>query len=372
MTKKQIITKCVEEKIKRGSIKKENRKKEIDARLNGIGNWLKPMNKNEYTSWYDDLFKPEYQIIKEELKEKINNWLEENNIEANYLDSEFYDNGNGKGLHIKIKWQQKEEFDNFTYQYFYHFKVKDVDTEAIFDIWVKHMEQVEQDKRIIEELEETKEERENKNIIRSNNQEQSERKKEISENEILKFEVGKKYVCSSVVNSNSRYEFEVIKRTEKTITIKNDDGEVIRRKVNTNQQGTIELIYPSGKYSMCLVLSADNIKEEKQRLKKQQEEQKNQQIFEIQSKNSFFIGLYEDLCKEINCKNYMGRFTIKGLNEAICYLKLLDKFQLKACAEDIALCERLAQGENIFNNTIEEKVNKNTNNVVYVDFRKDA
>ena len=64
MTKKQIITKCVEEKIKRGSIKKENRKKEIDARLNGIGNWLKPMNKNQYTSWYDDLFKPEYQIIK--------------------------------------------------------------------------------------------------------------------------------------------------------------------------------------------------------------------------------------------------------------------------------------------------------------------
>lgn len=271
MTKKQIITKCVEEKIKRGSIKKENRKKEIDARLNGIGNWLKPMNKNEYTSWYDDLFKPEYQIIKEELKEKINNWLEENNIEANYLDSEFYDNGNGKGLHIKIKWQQKEEFDNFTYQYSYHFKVKDVDTEAIFDIWVKHMEQVEQDKRIIEELEETKEERENKNIIRNNNQEQSERKKEISENEILKFEVGKKYVCSSVINSNSRYEFEVIKRTEKTITIKNDDGEIISRKVNTNQQGTIELIYPSGKYSMCLVLSADDIKEEKQRLEKQQE-----------------------------------------------------------------------------------------------------
>lgn len=271
MTKKQIITKCVEEKIKRGSIKEENREKEINAQLNGIGNWLKPMNKAEYKSMYDDLFKPEYQTIKKELKEKVNNWFEENNIEANYLDSEFYDNGNGKGLHIKIKWQQKEEFDNFTYQYSYHFKVKDVDTEAIFDIWVKHMEQVEQDKRIIEELEETKEERENKNIIRNNNQEQSERKKEISENEILKFEVGKKYVCSSVINSNSRYEFEVIKRTEKTITIKNDDGEIISRKVNTNQQGTIELIYPSGKYSMCLVLSADDIKEEKQRLEKQQE-----------------------------------------------------------------------------------------------------
>lgn len=351
MTRKQLITACVENQIEKGIVKKENKEKEINAKLNGVGNWLKPMNKAQCTSWYNDLFKPEYQIIKEELKEKVNNWFEENNIEANYLGSEFYDNGNSKGLHIEIKWEQKEEFDNLTHQYFYHFKVKDIDTEAIFAVWVKHMEQVEQDKRIIEELEETKEERENK---------------------ILKFEVGKKYVCSSVVNSNSRYEFEVIKRTKKTITIKNDDGEVIRRKVNTNQKGTIELIYPDGKYSMCLVLSADDIKEEKQRLKKQQEEQKNQQISEIQSKNSFFIGLYEDLCKEINCENYKGRFTIKGLNKAICYLKLLDKFQQKASAEDIIFCDRLAQGETIFNNTIEEKVNKNTNNVIYVDFRKDA
>lgn len=356
MTRKQLITACVENQIERGIVKEENKEKEINAKLNGVGNWLKPMNKTQCTNWYDDLFKPEYQIIKEELKEKVNNWFEENNINSSYLNSEFYNNG--EGLYIKIRWE-KEEIFGAVVRYFYHFKVENVSSKAIFATWVKYIEIIEEDRKIVKEKVQDE---------KNNNQELT---KEIK-SKIVKFEVGKKYVCSSVVNSNSKYEFEVIKRTEKTITIKNDDGEVIRRKVNTNQQGTIELIYPSGKYSMCLVLSADDIKEEKQRLKKQQEEQKNQQIFEIQSKNSFFIGLYEDLCKEINCKNYKGRFTIKGLNEAICYLKLLDKFQLKACAEDIALCERLAQGENIFNNTIEEKVNKNTNNVVYVDFRKDA
>lgn len=272
MTRKQIITACVEKQIERSIVKEGNKEKEINAKLNGVGNWLKPMNKAQCQSWFGDLFKPEYQIIKEKLKEKINNWFEENNIEANYLDSEFYDNGNGKGLHIEIKWEQKEEFDNLTHQYFYHFKVEDIDTEAIFAIWVKYVEQVEQDKRIIEELEETKEEKENKNIIRNNNQEQSERKKEINENKILKFEVGKKYVCSSIVNSNSRYEFEVIKRTAKTITIKNSDGELKRCKIYTNQRGTVELLYPNGKYSMCIVLSASDAQEEQQELKGQQKD----------------------------------------------------------------------------------------------------
>lgn len=74
---------------------------------------------------------------------------------------------------------------------------------------------------------------------------------------MTKFEMGKKYYCYSPYNSDRPYEFEVVKRTEKTVTIKNSDGEIKRRKIDT--RGEEEIVYPDGKYSMCLVLGSNRV-----------------------------------------------------------------------------------------------------------------
>ena len=74
---------------------------------------------------------------------------------------------------------------------------------------------------------------------------------------MTKFEVGKKYYCYSPYNSDRLYEFEVVKRTEKMVTVKNSDGEIKRRKIDTRDNE--EIIYPNGKYSMCLVLGSNHV-----------------------------------------------------------------------------------------------------------------
>jgi len=74
---------------------------------------------------------------------------------------------------------------------------------------------------------------------------------------MTKFEVGKKYYCYSPYNSDRPYEFEVVKRTEKMVTVKNSDGEIKRRKIDTRDNE--EIIYPNGKYSMCLVLGSNHV-----------------------------------------------------------------------------------------------------------------
>ena len=74
---------------------------------------------------------------------------------------------------------------------------------------------------------------------------------------MTKFEVGKKYYCYSPYNSDRLYEFEVVKRTEKMVTVKNSDVEIKRRKIDTRV--IEEIIYPNGKYSMCLVLGSNHV-----------------------------------------------------------------------------------------------------------------
>jgi hypothetical protein len=55
MTRKEMITKCVEEQIKKGIVKVENKTLHIKARLIGMYG-IKPMSKTECQNWYNSLF----------------------------------------------------------------------------------------------------------------------------------------------------------------------------------------------------------------------------------------------------------------------------------------------------------------------------
>ena len=112
---------------------------------------------------------------------------------------------------------------------------------------------------------------------------------------MTRFEEGKKYYCYSPCNSDCKYEFEVVKRTEKMLVIKDSDGNMKRRKIDT--RGNEEIVYPDGKYSMCLVLGSNRmITEEKETpaeteqktdnvisvdFEKKEEKQKNIKYYEI-------------------------------------------------------------------------------------------
>ena len=52
---------------------------------------------------------------------------------------------------------------------------------------------------------------------------------------MTRFEEGKKYYCYSPCNSDCKYEFEVVKRTEKMLVIKDSDGNMKRRKIDTRE-----------------------------------------------------------------------------------------------------------------------------------------
>lgn len=55
MTRKEMITACVDDQIKRGIVKAENRTLQIKARLNGLGA-CKAMSKADCESWYNAVF----------------------------------------------------------------------------------------------------------------------------------------------------------------------------------------------------------------------------------------------------------------------------------------------------------------------------
>ena len=55
MTRKEMITACVDNQIKRGIIKYKGRKMQIEKRLNGSG-YVKAMSKAECRKWYDAVF----------------------------------------------------------------------------------------------------------------------------------------------------------------------------------------------------------------------------------------------------------------------------------------------------------------------------
>lgn len=74
---------------------------------------------------------------------------------------------------------------------------------------------------------------------------------------MTKFEVGKKYATQSACNSACVWNYTVIARTEKTVTI--SDGEETKTcRINTRLSAYrgAETILPKGKYSMCPVLDA--------------------------------------------------------------------------------------------------------------------
>ena len=74
-----------------------------------------------------------------------------------------------------------------------------------------------------------------------------------------KFEVGKIYKITSVVNHECVWSFKILKRTEKTVTIEEsfEGVKTCRISKNISEYNNAETIYPFGKYSMCPVLSAD-------------------------------------------------------------------------------------------------------------------
>jgi hypothetical protein len=73
---------------------------------------------------------------------------------------------------------------------------------------------------------------------------------------MTKFETGKKYSFTFIGNSELHVCYEVLKRTAKTITI-TDGRETKSCKVSVWDD--IEQVRPYGSYSMCPILGADKI-----------------------------------------------------------------------------------------------------------------
>ena len=55
MTRKEMITACVEDQIARGIVKAENKAKQIKVRLFGNG-YIKAMSKADCEHWYNEVF----------------------------------------------------------------------------------------------------------------------------------------------------------------------------------------------------------------------------------------------------------------------------------------------------------------------------
>ena len=75
---------------------------------------------------------------------------------------------------------------------------------------------------------------------------------------MTRFEVGRSYECRSICDHNCVWKYEVVGRTESTITLKDQDGKVAKRKVikGLSEINKTESLYALGKYSMCPVLHA--------------------------------------------------------------------------------------------------------------------
>ena len=82
--------------------------------------------------------------------------------------------------------------------------------------------------------------------------------KTLTEVENMKrFEVGKRYSVRSICDHDCVWSYEVVARTEATVTIKDvDDDSVKRCRVIISKLDGNEFIRPLGKYSMCPVLRA--------------------------------------------------------------------------------------------------------------------
>jgi hypothetical protein len=71
-----------------------------------------------------------------------------------------------------------------------------------------------------------------------------------------KFQIGRTYSARSICDYDCIFSFEILRRTEKFVTIKYHDR-VVNRKVRVVDG--VEHIDPHGRYSMSPVLSADKL-----------------------------------------------------------------------------------------------------------------
>jgi len=73
-----------------------------------------------------------------------------------------------------------------------------------------------------------------------------------------KFEIGKEYSMRSACDHECVWTYTVIDRTEKTITLKDDSGKIIKRGISkqTSEYLKAEAVRPLGSYSMAPILVA--------------------------------------------------------------------------------------------------------------------
>ncbi len=74
-----------------------------------------------------------------------------------------------------------------------------------------------------------------------------------------KFEVGKTYSMRSACDHNCVWSYKVIARTAQTVTLADEKGREISRKIirRISEWNKAESVYPLGQYSMAPVLVAD-------------------------------------------------------------------------------------------------------------------
>ncbi len=73
--------------------------------------------------------------------------------------------------------------------------------------------------------------------------------------EIKKFEIGKTYYDHSACNHDCIFSYTVVRRTAKTLVLRDQFGEIRRRRIFLS--GNVENVMPQGSYSMAPILSAD-------------------------------------------------------------------------------------------------------------------
>lgn len=75
---------------------------------------------------------------------------------------------------------------------------------------------------------------------------------------MIRFETGKTYGGNFICDSGSWYYFEVVRRTEKSVWLRDVNKTVVgRRKIEIDSSGTTEMVSPFGTYSMSPVMYAD-------------------------------------------------------------------------------------------------------------------
>jgi len=70
------------------------------------------------------------------------------------------------------------------------------------------------------------------------------------------FEIGKTYTARSICDHECIFTYRIVKRTAKTVTIKCFNGDLVRRTVKRSYDGSAEICWPDGIYSMAPIITA--------------------------------------------------------------------------------------------------------------------